>query len=305
MALSTSVVNGVLFYILAFTALLFFLIVFFMVLFLVRYRKSRNPVPVELKENNLIEAVWVIVPTLLALTMFLYGLTGFNFLRNAPKDSLIVKVHSRQWSWLFEYANGKKSPDLVVPLGKDIKCELTSADVIHGFYVPSFHIQQDALPGITTYAWFKATETGSHYILCSQYCGLKHSLMLANLIVVSPEQFYGWLSGKIVQFTGKSMLEGMPAGERLLYERGCISCNSLEGGSMAGPTLKGLFGSTVSVKTSGQVRTITADEVYIKNSILNPGADITEGFPNIMPSGRDVLSDKEIGEIIQYLKKLK
>jgi cytochrome c oxidase subunit II len=305
MSLSTTVVNGALIYILAFCALLFFLIIFFMVYFLVRYRKSRNPLPSELKESSLIEASWVIVPTLLVMTMFLYGLTGFNFLRSAPRDSMIVKVHARQWSWLFEYSNGKKSPDLIVPLGRNIKCELTSADVIHGFYIPSFRIQQDTMPGLTTYAWFRATSIGTYYILCSQYCGLKHSMMLAHLIVVSPEQFEGWLSGRISRLSGGDRLAGMPEGEKLLYERGCVSCHSLEGGAMAGPTFKGLFGSTVLVKTAGQEHSFKADEVYIRRSILNPGTDIVEGFPNIMPSGRDILTDQEIGEIIKYLKKLK
>ena len=140
MATSTAVVDGAMIYILALSALLFFLIVFFMVYFTVRFRKTRNPIPVELPGNSWIETAWVVIPTILALTMFLYGLTGFQFLRTAPSDSMVVTVHARQWSWLFEYANGKKSSDLIVPLGRNVKCELVSADVIHGFYVPAFHI---------------------------------------------------------------------------------------------------------------------------------------------------------------------
>ena len=304
MATSTGVVDGALIYILALSVLLLFLIVFFMVYFLVRYRTSRNPVPTELPGSPLLETVWVVVPTLLATTMFIYGLTGFRFLRFAPAGSLVVKVHARQWSWLFEYANGKKSPDLIVPLGKNIKCELISADVIHGFYVPAFRIQQDAVPGLPTEAWFNATTPGSYYILCSQYCGLKHSSMIAKLIVVLPDQFEAWMQGKNIHFADNPWAT-MPPGEALLYQRGCISCHSLEGNKMVGPTLKGLYGSKVEVMTSGTRRMLIADDTYIRESILHPAADVVVGFPNTMPPSKDVLSDEEITQIINYLKTLK
>ena len=305
MATSTEVVNGAFIYILAFSFLLFFIIVFSIIYCLVRYRASRNPTPEELPASRLVEAIWVIIPTIFALTMFLYGYTGFRFLRTAPNDSYVVKVHSRQWSWLFEYPNGKKSADMVVPQGKNIKCELTSSDVIHGFYVPAFHIQENALPGMKTMVWFNAKDLGSNYVLCSQYCGLKHSIMIAKLIVVPEDQFAIWLKGGKITLPDIGRPIAMPPGESLLYERGCISCHSLEGAKMVGPTLKGLFGSQVTVMTAGALRTITADDQYIHQSIIAPGADVVAGFPNTMPSGRDVLSDEEITTIISYLKTIK
>jgi cytochrome c oxidase subunit 2 len=304
MATSTGIVDGALIYILVLSALLFFLIVFFMVFFLVRYRASRNPVPTELPPNNLVEIAWVIVPTLIALTMFYYGLTGFTFLRATPQGSLFVKVHARQWSWLFEYQNGKRSPDLVVPLGRNVKCELIAADVIHGFYVPAFRIQQDAVPGMSTSVWFNATALGSHYILCSQYCGRKHSAMIARLIVVPPGQFDDWMKGKPISFGGDQYLK-MPVGERLLFERGCISCHSLEGNPMVGPTLKSLYGSQVVVSSAGVTHTVFADSAYIFKSIADPRADVVSGFPNTMPPSKDVLSEQEIPQIIGFLKGLK
>jgi cytochrome c oxidase subunit 2 len=303
-ATSTGVVDGALIYILALSALLLFLIVFFMVYFLIRYRQARNPVPSELPGSRTLEAIWVVVPTLLVTTMFIYGLTGFRFLRAAPAGSIVVKVHARQWSWLFEYANGKKSPDLIVPLGRNIKCELIADDVIHGFYVPAFRIQQDAVPGLRTEVWFNATTPGSYYILCSQYCGRKHSAMIANLIVAPPDRFDAWMAGKNISFTG-AQWKDMPDGERLLFERGCMSCHSIEGAAMVGPTFKGLFGSTVRVKTDGKVRSAVADSAYIYTSIITPGADIVDGFPNTMPPGRDAVSDGEITQIVKFLKTLK
>lgn len=305
MATSTGIVNEAMIYILAFMALLFYLIVFFMVLFAVRYRKTRNPVPSELPESRMIEAIWVIVPTILVIPMFVYGLMGFQFLRAIPADSIPVKVYARQWSWLFEYANGKRSPDLVVPLGKDISCELISQDVIHGFYIPAFRIQQDAVPGLKVKVWFNATTLGSNYILCSQYCGQRHSAMLAKVYVVPPDQFAAWLSGKNITLSTEAMWANMPKGESLLFERGCMSCHSLTGNPMVGPTLKGLFGASVRVKTGGQSRTAVADSAYVRESILDPGKDVVDGFPNTMPPGRSSLSDEEIGVVIDYLKTVK
>jgi cytochrome c oxidase subunit II len=305
MSTSTAVVNGALIYILAFTALLFFLIIFFMIYFLVRFRKSRNPVPEEIRGSNLLEALWVILPTLLVMTFFIYGLTGFNFLKNIPSGSLSIKVYARQWSWLFEYPNGKKSPTLIVPMGRNIQCDLYTADVIHGFYIPAFRIQQDIVPMIPARVWFNAIEPGSYDILCSQYCGLKHSAMMAKLIVVIPDQFDAWLAGKKVNINTSSLPASMPAGQRLIFERGCASCHSMDGVRMAGPTFKGLSGSIVDVVSDGVQKRVVADSNYIRESILSPGKNVTAGFPNIMPSGRDILTDPEIDEIIGTIQKLK
>jgi cytochrome c oxidase subunit 2 len=193
-ATTIGAVDESLYYIAAFSFLLFFGIVFLMILFAVRYRSSRNPVPTEIHGNNLLEVLWIVLPTLIALSMFFYGLTGYNFLRQAPAGSLEVAVHSKQWSWSFEYPDGKRSPALVVPAGRDVRLTLTSDDVIHGFYLPGYRIQVDAVPGMKTYAWFKASRAGAFDILCTVYCGTDHSGMLARLYVLPRERYDEWLS---------------------------------------------------------------------------------------------------------------
>jgi cytochrome c oxidase subunit 2 len=306
MATSTFEVNGALIFILAISALLFLLIVFFMLYFLVRYRHSVHPVAKDPKKSTIfLEMGWITASLLISLAMFFYGLTGFDFLRSAPRNSIAVTVHARQWSWLFEYSNGKKSPDLVVPIDTNVRCDLLSADVIHGFYVPAFRIQQDALPGMKTMVWFKATQSGAFDILCSQYCGLRHSSMLAKLYAVPGDRFSKWLGGEEIELPGKRMNLPQSAGEKLLNDRGCLSCHSVTGATMVGPTFKGLFGSQVRVHTGGTIHVITADESYIRDSILTPDKDVVDGYQNIMPSGKDILNDDEIHEIIEYLESLK
>jgi cytochrome c oxidase subunit II len=305
MSTSTGIVDAAIIYICAVSALLFTLILFLMIYFTVRYRRSRNPVPEEIKGSPILEIVWVALPTVIVTTMFFYGLTGFTFLRSVPDDSLKVKVYARQWTWLFEYPNGKKSANMVVPLGRNVVCELRSADVIHGFYVPDYRIQEDIVPGLLTKVWFNATQRGSSYILCSQYCGLKHSGMIAKIYAVPTDQFEAWLSGKNIPLDDGATASNMPPGQKLLTERGCLSCHSLYGNKMVGPTFKGLFGSSVKVLSGRAVQTVAADSAYIVGSIVHPNADIAEGYPGTMPSGRDILSDPEIAEIIGYLKTLK
>jgi cytochrome c oxidase subunit 2 len=307
MATSTGVVNEAFIYIGVFSVLLFAGIVFCLVYFTVRFRSSRNPIPTEIPGKPWLEIVWVILPTLLALSFFFYGLTGFQFLRNAPADSMKVMVHSRQWSWLFEYENGIRSPDLVVPDDRNVRLELTSDDVLHGFYVPAFHIQVDTVPGMTTRAWFRAQGTGSYDILCTQYCGVQHSAMLAHVRVVSQDQFAGWYAG--LGAGGAAGLADLPAsaptGADLLRQRGCLACHSIDGSRMTGPTLKGLFGATVKVVTAGRIRELVADEDYLRRSIVQPGADVVEGYQNVMPASGGSLNDAEIDQIVRFLKDVK
>jgi len=298
--LSGEVVNQVFFYILAITVFLLVLITFLMVYFVIRYHRKRSPQPAEIKENTWLEIIWTVVPTLLVLTMFYYGLTGFNFLKRAPQDAMKVKVIARQWSWLFEYENGLRSTELKVPVGKPIKLLLTSQDVIHSFYAPAFRIKQDVVPGMVNSLWFQSTEVGEFDVLCSQYCGLQHAKMLTKIMVLPEEEFKKWYQ------TGKEMEAKLPpSGTQLFQERGCKACHSIDGTPGLGPTLKGLFGKTVTVLTDGKERKLVADEAYLRKSILEPNADIVKGFPPIMPSLKGLLTDQEMDALVSYLKGLK
>ena len=298
--LSGEVVNQVFFYILAITVFLLALITFLMVYFVIRYHRKRSPQPAEIKENTWLEIIWTVVPTLLVLTMFYYGLTGFNFLKRAPQDAMKVKVIARQWSWLFEYENGLRSTELKVPVGKPIKLLLTSQDVIHSFYAPAFRIKQDVVPGMVNSLWFQSTEVGEFDVLCSQYCGLQHAKMLTKIVVLPEEEFKKWYQ------TGKEMEAKLPpSGTQLFQERGCKACHTIDGTPGLGPTLKGLFGKTVTVLTDGKERKLVADEAYLRKSILEPNVDIVKGFPPIMPPLKGLLTDQEIDALVSYLKGLK
>ena len=182
--------------------LLFAAILFFAIFFAVRYRRSRNPVPAALHGNWVLELAWIAVATVLALGIFVYGLTSFKFLKAVPSDSLAIHVTASQWTWLFTYENGRKSTDLVVPQGKDVALTMESPDVIHGFFIPAYRVKQDIVPGMKNRLWFKAVSQGTADILCTQYCGREHSKMLATVYVVAPDVFEKWLAGEEVDIPG-------------------------------------------------------------------------------------------------------
>jgi cytochrome c oxidase subunit 2 len=199
---TTAAVDSAFIVIMALSFLLFALIIFFTIYFAVRYRRSRNPEPSDIGGNWKLEAAWIAAAVVLALGIFFYGLTGFKFLKKLPSDSLAIHLTARQWSWLFTYDNGRKSTDLVVPQGRNIALTMETPDVIHGFFIPSYRIKQDIVPGMKTYTWFKAADLGTFDIFCTQYCGTEHSKMLATVYVVAPDVFQKWYNGEDVDIPG-------------------------------------------------------------------------------------------------------
>jgi cytochrome c oxidase subunit 2 len=297
--LSGKVVNDVFYFILAICVFLLGLITFLMIYFVIRYRKERNPHPTHIEGNVWLEITWTIAPTLLVLAMFYYGLTGFEFLKKVPQGAMVVKVIARQWSWLFEYANGMKDTKLRVPVGKPVKLLINSEDVIHSFYIPAFRIKQDAVPGIQTYLWFQATETGTFDILCAQYCGLEHAHMHTQLIVLPEEEFTEWYQSRKEEIPTKVASRGF----QLYQEKGCAGCHSIDGSPRVGPSFKGLFGKTERVMAAGKEKTVVVDEAFIRNYIKDPNVVRVVGYPPIMP--KISMTDEELTVLVDYIESLK
>jgi cytochrome c oxidase subunit 2 len=297
--ISGRIVDNVFLYILLICVFLLGLITFLMVYFVVRYRKKKHPKPADIEGSIWLEITWTVIPTLIVLTMFYYGLTGFEFLKKAPPGAMTVKVIARQWSWLFQYENGIQDPELRVPLGKPVKLLLTSLDVIHGFYVPAFRVKQDVVPGMTNTLWFQTTQVGTYDVMCSQYCGLEHSHMLSKVIVLPEKEFEKWYEGQKKEVTAK----GPPPGYKLYQEKGCVGCHSTDGSPRVGPTFKGLFGKNEEVVTAGKEQTVVVSEAFIRDYIKDPNVIKVKGYPPIMP--KISLTDEELTALVDYIKSLK
>jgi cytochrome c oxidase subunit 2 len=297
--LSGRVVDNVFLYILAICVFLLALITFLMVYFVIHYRRTKHPLPADIEGSTWLEITWTVIPTLLVLSMFYYGLTGFEFLKKVPEGAMVVKVVARQWSWLFQYENGAQDSQLRVPVGKPVKLILTSLDVIHGFYMPAFRIKQDAVPGMTNYLWFQPTEAGTFDVMCSQYCGLDHSHMLTKLVVLPQEEFTKWYQSK----KEKEPLKVASLGPQLYQEKGCVGCHSLDGSQRVGPSFKGLFGKSEKVMDAGKGQLVMVDEAFIRKFILEPNLVHIEGYPPIMP--KIDLTPEELTSLVDYIKSLK
>jgi cytochrome c oxidase subunit 2 len=271
-----------------------------MVTFVIRYHRSRSPQPTSQVAGNLwLEIVWIVLPSALVLAMFWYGWQEYLVLRRVPPGALPVTATARMWSWTFTYAGGRTSPKLYVPVGKPVRVELVSKDVIHGFFLPAFRVKRDVVPGMTNYAWFVAAKPGSYDLFCSQYCGTGHSAMITTVEALPAKQFEEWLEhgdggGKEVHLDGR----------KLAADRGCLGCHSLDGSPGAGPTFKGVMGRRQVVITKGVPRTIIVDDDYLRRSIVDPPADLVKGFQPIMPEFSD-LKHEEVEALVEFIKTVK
>ncbi len=297
------------FFVMGISVTLLVLITSLMIFFVIRYNRKRNPNPQDIKGNLFIEILWTVIPTFLVLGMFWVGLKGFLFMRAAPPDAMPVKVIARQWSWTFEYPNGRQDSVLRVPVRKPIKLLLTSADVVHSLFIPAYRIKEDCVPGMETHLWFLPDEIGSYDLFCAEYCGLGHSAMITKVEVMQEKAFDAWYTGesKEVVKSGANNVKKRqtePDAAKLLELKGCLACHSVDGSAKIGPTFKGAFGKKETVILNGKELEIVVDEAFIRETLLEPEKERVNGFPPIMPSQKGLLTDKEIDVIINHLKTL-
>ena len=291
--------DSIFLFILVISVILLVLITAVMVYFVIKYNRKRHPKAVQIDGNVKLEIIWTVIPTILVLFMFYYGWDGFKALRTVPEGAVVVKVEARMWDWTFEYENGKKSNVLNVPVDVPVMLVMTSADVIHNLYIPAFRIKEDTVPGMETYQWFEASKVGTYDVLCAEYCGTGHSAMVTKVFVMTEDEFNSWYEGEIEQDVKLS------AGEKLIQERSCIVCHSTDGSIISAPSFKGIYGTERVVVTDGKKRTVTADEVYLKKSILNPQADLVTGYEGLVMPVQTNITDEELDNIVDYLKELK
>ena len=280
----------------------FFLVVLtgLMIYFVIKYNRKKGKPAVQIKDNSLLEITWITIPMILVLYMFYIGWEGFIPMRNVPKDAMEVTAIGSMWKFQFEYKGNKMSDTMVVPINKAVKVNQASKDVLHGFSVPGFRIKEDMVPQKDNYTWFIPGKLGDFDIYCTVYCGLNHSYMMSLIKVVSQEEFDMWLKALPVKKADNSL------GLKLLEKNGCIACHSLDGSKVVGPSFKGIYGNMRNVNTNGIKKDVKADDVYIKNSIVEPDAEIVDGYPKgLMKSYKGLISDTEIEQITQYLKDLK
>ncbi len=287
-------VDALFIFLLIVSGLMTLLIFISVIYFAARYR-HRKGVPAEQVEGSIpLELTWTIIPLGVFMVIFLWGAVVYFKSRTPPRDSTEVYVVAKQWMWKLEHAEGQREiNELHVPVGRDVRLIMTSQDVIHSFFIPAFRIKQDVLPGRYTIAWFRATKPGTYHLFCSQYCGTQHSGMIGNIVVMEPAQYEAWMSGG-----SNGPLSA--TGEKVFAELGCSTCHRTDTQGR-GPNLQGVFGHPVMLEGG---RTVTADENYIRESILEPGAKIVQGFKPVMPTFQGLVSEEQLSALVAYIKSL-
>lgn len=282
-----------------------------LIYFVLKYSRKRRPRGEDIEGNVWLEIAWTVVPALLFLVMFIYGWTNFSYMREVPREALVIEVTGRQWAWSFKYPNGKQTSDLYLAVDRPVKLELRSPDVIHGFFIPAFRIKQDVVPGKDNYTWFVPTQLGSFDIECTVICGVSHALMLAKAVVIPVDEFEEWYFGgeeiplawNTKQPASRDGIMKDPA-VNLLNRHLCLSCHSLDGSAMVGPSLKGLYGRKQMVLIpDGKELEAIVDDGYIERAIREPAAEIVKGYPPAMPESQ--LSGTELKQVLEFIKALK
>lgn len=274
-----------------FTVLIFVLIFFFAI----KYRQKPGRKATQIEGSLALEATWTLIPFGLFMIMFVWGASVYMHEAQPPRDSMDIFVVAKQWMWKTQHPEGvREINQLHVPVGRDVRLTMISQDVIHSFYVPAFRVKQDVLPGRYTTLWFHATKVGTYHLFCAEYCGTLHSGMIGQIVVMQPDEYAAWLTGNGANITMASN------GEKVFQQLGCASCHRSDTQGR-GPDLAGIYGRPVLLDNG---TTVIADANYIRDSIINPGAQVVSGYKPIMPTFNGIVSEEQLLALVEYVKSL-
>lgn len=290
-------VDTIFFLLLVLSAIIVVGVSFAIVYFGIKYRRgSSADRSHRIKRPLGLEITWTVLPMGIFLLLFAWGANVYFDIRRPPADALEIAVVAKQWMWKFEHPGGQREINtLHVPMGRPIKLTMISQDVIHDLFVPAFRLKQDVLPARYLTLWFNATKEGRYRFFCSQFCGTEHASMGGWVVVMAPEDYGRWLA------EGEPPETMAEAGARLFTQLGCAGCHG-PNAAVRAPDLVGLYGKPVPLSTGGFT---TADERYLRDSILLPASEVVAGYAPIMPSYRGQIGEAEVLQLVAYLKSLK
>jgi cytochrome c oxidase subunit II len=253
-----------------------------------------------------LEITWTAIPFVLVTAIAI--VSGIVLSRNDAQatNTLRVNVTAQQFTWNFSYpdANNATSPVLVLPEGRSVELYMRSLDVIHAFFVPQFRLNEDIVPGLVTNLHVTPDRVGTYPLICNELCGLGHSLMRTQAVVMTAAGFNKWLAkekssnapaGGSASGSGST---GAAAGLALFKSNSCISCHTLSAAGATGNIGPNLDNLVAYAKQAHQPL-----DAFIRQSIVDPNAYIQPNFPkNIMPQTfGTTLSKTELDELVSFL----
>jgi cytochrome c oxidase subunit II len=249
--------------------------------------------------HTTLEIVWTAVPFVLVTAIAIVSAIVLAQNGNAGRDPLIVKVEAQQFAWQFTYPNGKSFGVLRLPKDRHVKLRLTSYDVIHSFWVPQFGQKQDAVPGQTFSLVITPTKIGTYPVICTELCGLGHSLMRSTAIVMTPADYERWYKSAGAAPPAGGGGGGNAAAEALFKTTGtCGACHTFTPAGTTGKVGPSLDHLKEAAATAGKPL-----EDYIRESIEDPNAYITPGYAKDVMSGSccKQLSSSQVDQLVHYL----
>jgi cytochrome c oxidase subunit 2 len=295
----------------------FTLIVVLTVVFAIKYRRRSHVANVQGPTHNTpLEVTWTVIPLMLVVVIFTVGMRGYLNIQTAPEGCYEIQVTGQKWSWTFYHPESgvTEAAEVTVPEGRPVRFLITSNDVLHSVFIPSFRVKMDAIPGRYTSLWFEATRSGDFQLYCTEYCGKDHSKMLATVHVIPQVGFDAAMKKLATEYEDMSLGQLPAYAINRLYNR-CVSCHSLDGSKGTGPSFRGLWDRTVNGSTVFSDGTTLLEEMdpgdeyelpenYLRESILNAQKRIVEGYAGSMPSFQGQLKTRQITAIIEMFKHL-
>ena len=288
-------VDKLYFLILAVTSFFAIAVVIFVAVFAIKYQdESGTQVGAPIHGSIPLELAWSFIPFVISIGIFAYATIVYFEIVRPPAETLQIYSTGKRWMWRFQHINGRAEiNELHVPKGRPVKITFTSEDVLHDIYIPAFRVKADAIPGRYSEIWFEPSQLGDFHLFCAEYCGTKHSGMIGRVVVMEPRDYQAWLSGS----------DGQPLaarGQQLFQQLACVTCH-LNDGSGRGPSLAGVYGSKVDLANGTGV---TADDGYIRESILTPQMKLVSGFQPVMPTFQGLVNEEGVMSLIEYIKSL-
>jgi cytochrome c oxidase subunit II len=286
------------------------------------YSVIKFRVPLDDEEDGLpihghtgIEIVWTVVPFVLVTAIGIVSAVALARNDRLPEDHMVVNVVGRQFAWQFLYppadapdpprdklecdqqavkAKCLTSSQLHLPLDVPVELRMRSDDVIHSFWVPEFRQKQDMLPNEVTKIVITPTKVGEYEVLCTELCGLGHSVMRSAAFVSTQADFDKWKSE-----AGKQTAPGGGAGAAVFTQNGCNSCHTLKAAKATGTVGPNLDELPQEAQKAGKPL-----EDFIRESVTDPNAYVQPGYPeNVMPKTYANLPKEQLDALVQYLVK--
>jgi cytochrome c oxidase subunit 2 len=285
--------------VIAITAFFAIIVVVCVIFFAIKYRDhTGDKVGAPITGSVPLELGWSFIPFVISIGIFVWASVVFFHIVRAPDQTLEIYSTGKRWMWRFQHIDGQREiNELHVPVGRAVRVVFTSEDVLHDLFIPAFRVKADAVPGRYSAIWFEATKVGEYHLFCAEYCGTKHSGMIGTVYVMEPADYQTWLAGAGSISSGGSMAE---RGAQLFTQLACVTCH-LADSSGRGPSLVGVFGSTVTLNDGTKV---VADESYLRESILTSQAKTVAGYQQLMPTFQGLVNENDVASLIEYIKSM-